>query len=80
MPEEARVPRKSLMPVVAVALALAGCAEPPPPEFISKEDKFKAQFGGEPEVRGAGTKHTVYSARRDDGVSSPRAWPSCSRA
>jgi hypothetical protein len=60
--------RRALKPVIAVVLvALAGCAEAPPPrEFVSKEHKFRAQFGSEPKVRGYDT-HAVYSVKREGG-------------
>lgn len=53
-----------------VLAALAGCAEPPPPEFVSQAHKFKARFGREPkEVGNVGrTKSTVYSAEAPTGV------------
>src|SRR5262245_47859488 len=66
-----RMPRGTLVLVLAVALiALAGCAEPPPPEFVSKEHKFKVQFGGEPKIAegGAGTKRATYSVESADGA------------
>lgn len=45
------MPRRSLILIASVALvALAGCADPPPPEFVSKEYKFKVRFGSEPKV------------------------------
>jgi hypothetical protein len=31
-----------------VAIGFAGCAEPQPPEFVSKEYKFRVRFGGVP--------------------------------
>jgi hypothetical protein len=51
-------------------LVLAGCAEPPPWEFVSKEHKFKVRFGSEPVVTkgGAFTKNTIYSVERPDGA------------
>lgn len=42
-----RVARRVLGVVV---LALAGCAEPAPPEFVSAAHKFKVQFGAVPTV------------------------------
>src|SRR5947209_15825017 len=34
----------------AVAVGFAGCAEPQPPEFLSKEQKFRVRFGSPPKV------------------------------
>ena len=34
-----------------VVFALAGCAEAPPPEFVSKADKFRVRFGATPQIR-----------------------------
>lgn len=46
--------------VLGVAvLALAGCAEAPPPEFVSPAHKFKVQFGAVPTV----TERTVGGMR-----------------
>ena len=40
--------RLALISVAAAVLALAGCAEPQPPEFVSPQYKFKARFGATP--------------------------------
>ncbi|MBY0459566.1 MAG: hypothetical protein K2V38_19775, partial [Gemmataceae bacterium] len=44
---------------LAVGWLCAGCAEPPPPEFISHADKFRVQFGGVP----AKSEKTISGAR-----------------
>lgn len=53
-----------------VALTFAGCAEPPPPEFVSKEHKFRVRFGGVPTAgtKGVVVKSAVYDVRSPDGL------------
>jgi hypothetical protein len=41
--------RRALL-TAAVVAALAGCAEPQPPEFLSTEQKFRVRFGRPPKV------------------------------
>ncbi|HEY1189678.1 MAG TPA: hypothetical protein VGE74_18670 [Gemmata sp.] len=45
------IDRRRLGSVLAVAaLVFAGCADAPPPEFVSKGDKFKVLFGAAPQI------------------------------
>ncbi len=62
-----RVLRAALLLILA---PFAGCAELPPPEFVSKEYRFRAQFGGVPKVieKVGVTQSTVYSVERPAGV------------
>ena len=48
-----------------------GCPAPPPWEYVSKEHKFRARFGSEPDVTanaGAFTKTSVYSVESAAGA------------
>jgi hypothetical protein len=63
------VPRLALPPVALLVLALAGCAEAPPPGFVSKAHKFRAQFGGEPKFAEVGEPaRAIYSVEAPDGA------------
>jgi hypothetical protein len=62
--------------VLGVAVAAAGGAllalwpAPEPPEFVSKEHKFRVRFGSEPEVTtsaGAVTRTSAYSVESPEG-------------
>ncbi len=48
-------------------LAVAGCAEAPPPEFASKEHRFRVMFGSPPTVSAKGPS-TVYAVVAADGA------------
>lgn len=56
--------------VLVVALGLSGCAEPQPPEFLSKEHKFKVRFGSPPKVteKTGVAKSVVYSVESQVGA------------
>ena len=60
--------RIALMLVVVVGFA--GCAEPQPPEFLSKEHKFRVRFGRPPKVseKAGATKSAIYSVEGPDGA------------
>lgn len=61
--------RRMLILMITVGVAFAGCAEPPPPEFVSKQHKFKARFGSEPTVTQNNlTKSMTYAVERPDGA------------
>lgn len=56
--------------LLLVAVGFAGCAEPQPPEFLSKEHAFRVRFGSPPKVEEMdGRVHSaVYSVRSQDGL------------
>ena len=62
--------RNPSVPVLLVVLlALAGCGEAQPPEYVSKADKFKTRFGGDPKVtERPELRSTVYTVEHDDGA------------
>ena len=69
--------RRTPFLVLAVALGFAGCAEPQPPEFLSKESKFRVQFGRPPKVydqpdHGIPTK--LFTVSTSDGAYTVRAY------
>jgi hypothetical protein len=56
--------------ILVVVAAIASCPAPQPPEFVSTKHKFRAQFGGEPEVttnEAAGIRTTLYALVGTDG-------------
>lgn len=62
--------RGQLILLLAFAV-MAGCAEPPPLEFVSKQSKFRARFGSVPEIgekEVSGLKTTVYEHKSADGA------------
>lgn len=69
-----RVYRSALITVV---LAFAGCAEPLPPEFVSKEHKFRVRFGGVPTAFDRpdnGIPSKLYTLATPDGAYTVRAY------
>lgn len=56
---------------------VVGCAEPPPPEFVSKEHKFRVRFGGVPSVFDRpdnGIPSKLYTLATPDGAYTVRAY------
>jgi hypothetical protein len=55
---------------VGALVACAGCAETPPAGFVSKEHKFKADFGSRPKFseRTGATGSAVYTVETTDGA------------
>ena len=62
---------------VVVALMSAGCAEPQPPEFVSKEHKFRVRFGAVPAAFDRpdnGIPSNLYTVSSPDGAYTVRAY------
>jgi hypothetical protein len=63
--------------IALILLALAGCAEPLPPEFVSKEHKFRVRFGGVPTAFDRpdnGIPSKLYTVTSPDGAYTVRAY------
>lgn len=63
--------------LVIVVLAFVGCAEPQPPEFVSKEHKFRVRFGGVPTAFDRpdnGIPSKLYTLATADGAYTVRAY------
>lgn|GEM_PF-6905850 len=57
--------------LLAVSLIGVGCAEPPPLEFVSTQDKFRVRFGSVPKIsekKASGLKTTVYAHKSAEGA------------
>ena len=58
-------------------LAFLGCAEPQPPEFLSKEHKFRVRFGRPPKVYDQpdnGIPTQIFTVTTPDGAYTVRAY------
>src|SRR5207302_5873309 len=67
----------ALVLLVAALTAFAGCAEPQPPEFLSKEQKFRVRFGSPPKVydQPDGVIPTkLFTVKSPDGAYTVRAY------
>lgn len=63
--------RTGRLALPVLAALVAGCADAPPPEFVSKSDKFAVRFRGAPQVRErpvGGSRSVVYKIESPDGA------------
>ena len=63
--------------IALILLLFAGCAEPQPPEFVSKEHTFRVRFGGVPtefDRPDNGIPSKLYTLSTADGAYTVRAY------